>query len=97
MHFGDIGLGVGDQLGSVRQSTRQVAQVHADAGQAPGAHHAAFDQFAQHQRIDVAARQHQPDALALEAVVARFLRAQQCRQTCGAGAFHHVQSDRPAG
>ncbi|MCY1522753.1 hypothetical protein D9M68_576200 [compost metagenome] len=87
VHFGNVGLRVGDELGGVGQRARQVAQVHANAGQASGAHHAALDQFAQHQRVDVAAGQYQADALALVAPAAVVLRMQQRGQARCAGAF----------
>ena len=85
VHLVDVGARVpssavtsASEPGTSRTSTARRAS-------RPAAHHAALDDLRQHQRIDVAAAEHQPDLLALEA-----LRVPQQRgQPGGAGAFDH--------
>ncbi len=81
----DVGAEPAEQRRDVGQRAGHVAHVEAQARQPARLDHAALDDLGQHQRLDVAAAQHQPDLAAGEARAVLQQRGEADR----AGALDH--------
>ena len=85
MHFLDVRARISDGRRDAREHAGNVARTDADAREATRARHPALDQSGQQERVDVAARQHQPNASPAQALGM----AQQRRQPRGSCAFDY--------